>query len=108
MRNTKILCTLGPASSSPDVIDGLLEAGMDAVRLNFSHGEREQHARNIERVREASRRHDRITPIVADLQGPKIRTGRLQGGGPVELKAGTFLRLTARPILGDSRTMSLD
>ena len=74
MRKTKIVGTLGPASSESDVIGALLDAGMSAVRLNFSHGKHEEHAANIRRVREQADRRDRMIPIIADLQGPKIRT----------------------------------
>ncbi|MDA1236476.1 MAG: pyruvate kinase, partial [Acidobacteria bacterium] len=77
MRKTKILCTLGPASDTPEMIAALLDAGMNAVRLNFSHGTHEQHAASVARVRSAAEDRDRGVPIVADLQGPKVRTGKL-------------------------------
>ncbi|HYM12491.1 MAG TPA: pyruvate kinase [Bryobacterales bacterium] len=92
-RHTKIVCTLGPSSNSPELIERLLEAGMDVVRLNFSHGTHEDHAATIGRVREKAAEKHRFVPIVADLQGPKIRTGKLDGGGPVELVAGSRIRL---------------
>ena len=87
-RRTKIICTLGPATESPRMIDRLIRAGMDAARLNFSHGTHIQHARTISRLREASRRHARPLAVLADLQGPKIRTGSLIGGKPVTLRSG--------------------
>ena len=108
MRNTKILCTLGPASSSPEIIGELLDAGMNAVRVNFSHGKHEDHAANIEKVRTAAAARDRMVPIVADLQGPKVRTGKLEGGKPVSLVQGQELRLTHDPALGDSTRVSVD
>ncbi len=108
MRNTKILCTLGPASSSPEVIGELLDAGMNAARLNFSHGKHADHAANVERVRAAGDARDRMVPIVADLQGPKVRTGKLAGGKPVPLQKGQELRLSNEPMLGDSTRVSLD
>jgi pyruvate kinase len=108
MRKTKILCTLGPASETPEMIGKLLDAGMNAVRINFSHGSHEEHARTIQRVREAGRGRDRMVPIVADLQGPKIRTGKLPGGEPVELKAGRALTLTNRSVTGSSKRVSID
>ena len=108
MPKTKILCTLGPASSNRETIGKLLDAGMSAARLNFSHGDHATHARNIAALREASSERDKMTPIVADLQGPKVRTGKLEGGGKVELKAGDRLRLTPRETLGDAETISLD
>ena len=108
MRKTKILCTLGPASSSPEIIGELLDAGMNAVRVNFSHGTHEDHAASIERVRAAAGERDRMVPIVADLQGPKVRTGKLAGGQPVPLEKGQELRLTNEPLLGDSTRVSID
>jgi pyruvate kinase len=108
MRKTKILCTLGPASASLEMIGKLLDAGMNAVRINFSHGTHEEHARTIDCVRAAGHDRDRMVPIVADLQGPKIRTGKLRGGGPVDLRAGHTLTLTSRPAVGNSKRVSID
>jgi pyruvate kinase len=108
MPKTKILCTLGPASGSRETIGELLDAGMSAARLNFSHGDHATHAERIAILRAASQERDKMTPIVADLQGPKVRTGKLDGGGKVELRAGGRLRLTPREMLGDSETVSLD
>jgi pyruvate kinase len=108
MRKTKILCTLGPASAGLEMIGKLLDAGMNAVRINFSHGAHEEHARTIQRVREAGQQRNRMVPIVADLQGPKIRTGKLRGGGPVLLKAGQTLTLSSRPAPGNSKRVSVD
>jgi pyruvate kinase len=76
IRRTKIVATLGPASSSPEVIDRLIEAGLDVVRLNFSHGSAEDHVRRAELVRERARAHGRAIGVLADLQGPKIRIGK--------------------------------
>jgi pyruvate kinase len=90
------------------MIGKLLDAGMNAVRINFSHGAHEEHARTIERVRQASHGRDRMVPIVADLQGPKIRTGKLRGGGPVALKTGQTLTLTDQPVVGSSQRVSID
>jgi pyruvate kinase len=80
MRRTKIICTLGPASCDPGVIEALVAAGMDVARLNFSHGEHAEHRRVFERVRAAAARAGREVAILQDLQGPKIRVGRLTGG----------------------------
>jgi pyruvate kinase len=76
-RRTKIVCTIGPASSSPEVIDRLVAAGMDASRLNFSHGTPDQHAERAKLVREAQKRAGRPLALIADLQGPKLRIGDL-------------------------------
>ncbi|HYJ04049.1 MAG TPA: pyruvate kinase, partial [Chthoniobacterales bacterium] len=80
MRRTKIVVTLGPASSSPDIIRRLITAGMDVARLNFSHGSHEEHARNVANLRAISEELDTPVTILQDLQGPKIRVGKLPGG----------------------------
>ena len=85
-RRTKIVCTLGPASWSPERIDSLIAAGMDVARINFSHGDLDRHAETIRNVREASARAGRPIAVLGDLQGPKIRVGVLPA--PVELKPG--------------------
>jgi pyruvate kinase len=85
-RRTKIVCTLGPATSSPDRIAALMEAGMDVARINFSHGDHETHGRTIAAVREVSERMGRPIAIIADLQGPKIRVGVLPE--PLRLTSG--------------------
>ena len=76
-RRAKIICTIGPACNSEAAMRDLLRLGMDVARLNFSHGSHEDHARNIERLRRAAGKEDRTVCILQDLQGPKIRTGRL-------------------------------
>src|ERR1700730_6885637 len=87
VRRAKIVCTLGPASNSPAVIDHLMRAGMDVARLNFSHGTQEEHARTVTLIRAASAHQQKPIGILADLQGPKIRTGALEGGRPITLCA---------------------
>jgi pyruvate kinase len=77
-RRTKIVCTLGPASESSAMVDRLVAAGMDAARLNFSHGTREDHAARVRMVREAQKRTGRPLALIADLQGPKVRVGDLE------------------------------
>jgi len=96
-RRTKIVCTLGPATSSREAIRALIEAGMDVARLNFSHGSHEDHRARIGMVREEAQRYGRIIPILQDLQGPKIRIGDVAGGG-VLLSKGQALTLTAEPL----------
>jgi pyruvate kinase len=86
-RRTKIVCTLGPASWSPERVAALIAAGMDVARINFSHGTQERHAETIRNVREASRAAGRPIAILGDLQGPKIRVGVLPAEG-VELTSG--------------------
>src|SRR5688572_18560813 len=93
LRRAKIVCTLGPASLNPEMIERLLASGMDVARLNFSHGSHEQHRQNIEWLRAASLKVRKAVGILGDLQGPKIRTGRLEGGS-VELKVGQEFSIT--------------
>ncbi|MCU0304112.1 MAG: pyruvate kinase [Thermoanaerobaculales bacterium] len=88
-RKTKIVCTLGPATDSPAGIAGLIAAGMDVVRLNFSHGDREQHRATIRRIREVARAAGRDIAILQDLGGPKIRLGTLPDAGVVLETGGT-------------------
>src|SRR2546426_973989 len=105
-RHSKIVCTIGPASRTPRMIDRLLSAGMDVARLNFSHGTHEEHAKNISMLRAAAIEHEKPIAILADLQGPKIRTGALAGGGPVMLRAGERFTITTAKVLGDSTRVS--
>ncbi len=83
---TKVVCTLGPATSSPAVIEALVERGLDVARVNMSHGEHEEHARLIGEVRRAAKAQKRPVGILLDLQGPKIRVGRLDE--PLDLRTG--------------------
>src|SRR4051812_23228641 len=97
-RRAKIVCTLGPASSTEEVIRDLMRAGMDVARLNFSHGTHEDHAKRIELVRKVAASEGRVICVLQDLQGPKMRTGKLRDRTPVALKAGERLTLTGRDI----------
>ena len=108
MRRAKIVCTLGPASESPEVVLKLLELGMDVARLNFSHGSHADHAAAIERIRAASRQLVRPVAILQDLQGPKIRTGPLKAGREgVPLATGaTIVITTEHEVLGDEHLVS--
>src|SRR3989454_12596896 len=81
MRRTKIVCTIGPASSSTDELDRLVAAGLDVARLNFSHGTHDEHADVVRRIREGEARWGRPIAILQDLQGPKIRPGTFGPGG---------------------------
>jgi len=97
LRNCKIVATLGPASDAPDRIRLLYEAGADAFRLNFSHGEHGDQMRRLTGVRAVEKAIGRPIPVIADLQGPKIRVGRLAGGA-VDLKVGERVELTPAPV----------
>ncbi|HPC58672.1 MAG TPA: pyruvate kinase, partial [Kiritimatiellia bacterium] len=106
MRNTKIVCTIGPASGSRETLGRLMDAGMNVVRLNFSHGTLDDHAQKIALIRELAAAKGLPIAILQDLSGPKIRTGAF-AGGPVELKTGDAFTLTARDVRGDEREVSL-
>ncbi|MEF3272864.1 MAG: pyruvate kinase [Chloroflexus sp.] len=106
MRRTKIVATLGPATSTPERITGLIRAGMNVARLNFSHGTHADHAARIAMVRRAAMELGRHVAILQDLQGPKIRTGPLANGQPVELVAGQRFVITTEPIIGDANRVS--
>src|SRR5260370_36699917 len=101
VRHSKIVCTWGRGSRSPRMIDRLLSAGMDVARVNFSHGTHEEHAKSISMLRAAAIEHEKPIAILADLQGPKIRTGPLAGGGPVLLRSGQRFVITTAKVLGD-------
>src|SRR5271157_867170 len=105
-RHSKIVCTIGPATRSPRMIRKLLEAGMDVARLNFSHGTYAEHAQSFVMLREAAMAFEKPIAILADLQGPKIRTGALAGGGTVTLRGGQKFVITTAKILGDSTRVS--
>jgi pyruvate kinase len=101
-RRAKIVATLGPASNTPEVFRQLVRAGLDVARLNFSHGSHDQKAELIRMVRTISKEERKPICILADLQGPKIRTGKLKGHKPVQLVAGKRLTITPREIEGNA------
>jgi pyruvate kinase len=105
-RRTKILATLGPASSTIEVIERLYRAGADVFRLNFSHGSHEDHAARIAMIREVERKVGRPIGILADVQGPKLRVGKFQAGR-VQLQTGQAFRLDLNPTPGDVRRVTL-
>ena len=105
-RRAKIICTIGPACHSEAAMRDLLRLGMDIARLNFSHGTHEDHARRIDRLRRAAAREGRTVCILQDLQGPKIRTGRLEGHEPVQVKTGSTVIITPRDLAGTPTRIS--
>ncbi len=107
MRSTKIVATLGPASSEPKVLQRLLAAGVDVVRFNFSHGKPEDHLNRAKLVREAAAAAGREVAIMADLQGPKIRVGRFEDG-KIELQDGARFVLDASCEMGNAERACLD
>jgi pyruvate kinase len=104
-RRAKIVCTLGPATADPERIRGLVDAGMDVARLNFSHGSHADHDRVFHLVREASQATGRPVGILADLQGPKIRLGRF-AENQVEWRTGETVTITSEDILGSHDRVS--
>src|SRR5258708_11487592 len=106
-RATKIVATLGPSSSWQDVVTRMLAAGVDVVRLNFSHGTAADHQQRARLVRDAAAALGREVAIMADLQGPKIRVGKI-ANGKVALKTGQIFILDADCELGDEERVGLD
>ncbi len=106
MRRTKIVCTIGPASDGEEKIATLIEAGMNVARLNFSHGTHAEHAATVGRLRRVANRLNKSVAILQDLQGPKIRTGTLIEGGPVELKDLAKFTITTRLVPGTAEVVS--
>ena len=100
MRHTKIIATVGPASDSDTVLDALILSGTDIFRLNFSHGTHESQAATYARIRAAATRANRNVAILQDLGGPKIRTGTLEGGRPINLERGALLRIATGDFVG--------
>lgn len=94
MPRTKIVCTIGPASSSPEKLRDLIRAGMDVARLNFSHGDHATHRRSIATLQRVAKEEGRLVAIMADLQGPKLRVGDIEGGG-IELCEGDAVILSS-------------
>ena len=99
-KRTKIVCTLGPAVDSEEELRGLIEAGMDVARLNFSHGSHAEHKVRIDRLKKVREEMGSSCAIMLDTCGPEIRTGRLTGGKPVQLKAGETIVLTEDEVEG--------
>lgn len=106
MRRTKIVCTIGPASESMEMLTALIEAGCDVVRLNFSHGTHEEHAERIRRIRQVERNIGKTVAIMLDTKGPEIRTGDVEGG-QIELLQGQAVTLTSEPIVGTAERISV-
>ena len=96
MRKAKILITLGPASREPDIVEQLIAAGANGVRINMSHGTHEEKAVDIERARAAAKKVGQPIAVLVDLSGPKIRTGELKDDQPVKLTAGAIFTITTR------------
>ncbi len=103
---TKIVCTIGPASDSPEILERLIMAGMNVARLNFSHGDFPSHRETIQKIRAASQKTGRRVAIMADLPGPKMRIGEF-AEEPIELKADETFTLTTEDIVGNQSRVSV-
>lgn len=107
MRRTKIVCTIGPASSNLEVIKGLLQRGMDVARLNFSHGSLSEHGERLVQIREAGRQLGKRVGILMDTRGPEVRLGTFRAG-EVELQEGDYFVLTTEEVEGDEQIVSVN
>jgi len=106
-RHTKIVATLGPASSTPDVLERMVQAGIDVVRMNFSHGSADDHKARADGIRAAAAKYGRTVGILGDLQGPKIRVGKFENN-KITLVAGEAFILDAQCTLGNQERVGLD
>src|SRR5215510_14462956 len=107
LRATKIVATLGPASSDPVILERMIRAGVDIVRLNFSHGTADDHLARANLVKQLSSKVGRTVGIICDLQGPKIRVGKFKDG-KVSLEKGARFILDANCTVGDTERVGLD
>src|SRR5690606_17365413 len=106
MRKTKIVCTIGPASESVEKLCQLMEAGMNVARLNFSHGDYEEHGRRIRNIREAEKLTNKTVAILLDTKGPEIRTHNMEDGA-IELKTGREIIISMEEVLGTPEKISV-
>src|SRR3972149_84177 len=106
MNRTKIVCTLGPACDTDDKVRGMIQAGLSVARINFSHGDHATHADHIARVRRIALEEGHVVAVLGDLQGPKLRAGKI-ANGPVNIRAGEEITLTTRDVPGDAHEVHL-
>ena len=106
MRKTKIVCTIGPTSESPEVLERLIDAGMNVARLNFSHGNHEEHKKRIKTIRSVAEKKGKVIGILLDTKGPEIRTHSMKDGS-VELVAGQSIKISMQEVLGDNDVFSV-
>ena len=105
IRKAKVICTIGPASDSEEMLTRLAQAGMDVARLNFSHGSHEEHLEKIKKIRTISEKTGKAIAILQDLQGPKIRVGKFENP-PIQLQPGDLFTITTDQILGNENIVS--
>src|SRR5690606_12966714 len=101
-KRTKIVATLGPASANKEILLSMIKAGVDVCRLNFSHGNQDDHQEIINTIREINKQYKTHVGILADLQGPKIRIGMVQDGG-IRLINGSTIEITTNELLGNDK-----
>lgn len=106
LRKTKIVCTIGPASESVEKLTQLIEAGMNVARLNFSHGDFEEHGQRIQNIREASKLTGKTVAILLDTKGPEIRTNNMVNG-TIELKSGDNIIISMTEVEGTTEKFSI-
>ncbi|MEO6588299.1 MAG: pyruvate kinase, partial [Pyrinomonadaceae bacterium] len=106
MRRAKILATLGPSSNTQEKIEQLIYAGVNAVRINMSHGTQDEHAATVKAARVAAAKLNKPLAILVDLSGPKIRTRSLENKSPVQLETDALFTLTTRDIVGNDKEVS--
>ena len=106
MRKTKIVCTIGPASDTPEMLEKLIEAGMNVARLNFSHGSHEEHAARITAIREVAEKLNKPVGILLDTKGPEIRTHEMENG-ELHLKTGQVIDISMTQVLGNEKVFSV-
>ena len=106
MRKTKIICTIGPASESPEVLSAMVEAGMNVARINFSHGTHEEHAKKIETIRQVREKYDQPIAIMLDTKGPEYRI-KTFANGPIMLREGEPFTLCVDDVPGDETRVSV-
>src|SRR6056297_3251625 len=106
-RRTKIVCTLGPSTNTLEKIEKLYLSGMNVARINFSHGSYEDHERSIRFIREVAAKHQYSLPVLMDLQGPKIRVGKMKEGGQV-VEENSIVTLTTDDVEGSPEVIPID
>ena len=107
LKKTKIVCTLGPSSNTPEIIEKMIKAGMNVARFNFSHGSHEEHKQRIDMVRAVSQKLGIPVALLLDTKGPEIRLGKFKNGS-IMMEAGKDFTLTARDIEGDETIASMN
>lgn len=106
-KKTKIVATIGPATSSKKMLKQIIDAGVNVCRINFSHGSYDDHIKVIERVKEINKENGYHTALLADLQGPKIRIGEMENGS-VEITAGQKITFTTKKIVGNASKVHIN